>query len=371
MRFMSLIIFIMSFNIYALESNKCIKIGIIGEYRRPISKTLYPFGTEIWEGVNLSLNQLSNKNCFEPIKVGFDNSIANIPDAIKKANKNFGIKIFIGLGTTDQVFLALSALNEINGLLITPTASDDDINKLSNRVIMMYPRNSLIAKKIADIALKDKSKRVLVIYAKNIKYSNDMRRDFVEIMNRNGGKIASEIPLRAGNLNLNDILQKVKTIHYSKVFIPLFELDTAEIINFFVKNDLCHDFIGSDSWGTYSNVIEYYTNGMKYHASLPLIYDYNIHIKTNFNFVNKYRIENQGHNPEDLTAFSYDAMNLVQSMFKNGCNEDKIVSNIKLCAYKALPFYSTTGMINSITKHNFNRALTSRYIGNNFYEEKK
>lgn len=89
-----------------------------------------------------------------------NNSLANISGHIKSANKK-GIHVFLGLGTSDQALVAIKTLNETRSILITPTASSDEIAQRSDRVVMLYPRNSQFAFSLAESAKKRGYKKIL------------------------------------------------------------------------------------------------------------------------------------------------------------------------------------------------------------------
>jgi ABC-type branched-subunit amino acid transport system substrate-binding protein len=219
----------------------CVQVGVLGEFKRPTAQTGEVFGTVMRRGVDLGAKALAEtpgSGCFKVHDIDFDNSVANIGDVIRSAVRQWGIRYFIGLGTSDQVHAALPALKETGALLFTPTATDDDLNDRANRIVMMFPRNSQMAGAMAAAAAKQGIREVVTVYAENSRFSANMAAEFRESLKRSGGKVVREIAVRTGKVDLEPLLVELRKQPFTHVFAPLYEMDAAQTVSFFVKHGL-------------------------------------------------------------------------------------------------------------------------------------
>src|SRR5581483_1033854 len=127
--------------------------------------------------------------------------------------------------------MALGALDKTKSVLLTPTASSDLLIQKSNRAILLFPRNSEIASKLAFEAKKHGYKKVIAAYARNSVYStdifNEFKKDFTDRYHR-----LIPVKVRAGTANpdvVGDLIRKNQD--YDAIFLPLFELDVARILS--------------------------------------------------------------------------------------------------------------------------------------------
>jgi ABC-type branched-subunit amino acid transport system substrate-binding protein len=338
----------LSFSVNSI-ADTCLKIGLLGEFKKPTGSFDQPFGNEIRLGSEIALERIkqNNKNtCITFEQIDINNTISNIDGLIRYHSKN-GIVIFIGLGISDQALAAQNALIATNTILISPTASSTDLLSEDSRTILLFPTNDMIADKLTDHLSKLKPTNVLSIFASNSKYSTNMNKLFTSKFKSKGGQITS-IEIRSNNFEMTPIIKKIKSDSVKYVFLPLYEIEAAKIISELKNNKLDPVFVGADSWGTHSSVISGLTVGQQYTTIIPVIYDYENNSKLNKYFTLKYS-EQRNKSPSDLAAFSFDAVNLAQ-LIQTNCSLKNLNSKkqISLCLSKLLPFDSTTGSIKSI-----------------------
>ena len=339
--------FFFVFNLTPILGNtSCTTIGVLGEFNRATSRTSQPFGVEIGRGVDIANETLKNsKPCIQLKKFDFGNSISNIRDVIKQANKE-NIHLFLGLGTTDQVMSAIPTLKETNSLLMTPTASSDQLAIPGTPVIMLFPRNSLISKNLARSAYRSGIQKIGIIYGGNNKYSTDMFQQFSDAFKAMGGKVDFSISLRAGSIQLKPHLETIRKSEATHLFLPLFELDVADVINSLITANppIKKMFLGADSWGTFSSVVLHLTQATSFFALMPEVYSMDMPSAENKAFVKAYREHFPGVKPIDLSAFSYDGIILYEKLLKQ-CPEKDLITIPQKCLKKVLPFQSVTGLI--------------------------
>lgn len=323
----------------------CVKLGLLGEFSRFNSKTAEPFGREIERGVRVALDRLRarpSRICPEASILDIRNSVANIPDVMKRARSEQGIQIFLGVGSSDQAIIAHQAVKGLDAVLITPTATSDKLNQVNTKVILMSPRDSFIASSLAQSALQRGIRSVGAIYAENSEYSRDITRNFVKSFANSGGTIAFQAAFRSGQLS-DEWLTQIDVSHVQEVFLPLYELEAANVISYLIKKYPTVRFIGTDSWGTYSSVLRRFVGDVKVTAIFPLLYSAFYPGDANKRFLKHYQMA-FGELPSDLAAFSYDGVLLVNQALGH-CSLSKLVSATSDCVKESLPFDSTTGRI--------------------------
>lgn len=322
----------------------CLRVGLLGEFTHTTVSFSQPFGDEIKAGTALGLAWVKQSNpgaCVSFELIDIDNSIANIDGHIRQAAAK-GVHYFIGLGTSDQALAARKALIETNSILITPTASATAILEQPSRIVMMYPTNEFIAASIAREVQRRGIRKVLSIFASNNKYSSDMNLNFKKAFEKNGGQF-EDVAIRTGRADLSEVISKLKMNDYKYVFVPLFELDAATLIAEVSRNGLQPFFIGTDAWGTYSNVIRHLVKNRSQLVILPIIYDPASKAPVNNIFVSGYK-KNISNQPTDLAAFSFDAVNVAYKLNRT-CGDNVSTGKIPFCLRQTLPLQTTTGTV--------------------------
>ena len=335
---------------------KCTMIGLLGEFNRKSSGATVHFGNEIKRGAKLAVDYLKKENqaCVDTLPFDINNSIADIPGAIVEAVNAYDVHLFVGLGTTDKSLASRKVLDKTKSILITPTASGNELTK-SNRIITMFPLNDQLAKQLAHVAYKKGARSVLIIYASNSIYSKDMMFAFKKAFEKIGGKVVLSLSQRSGNISLDKHIQKLKELKYSHIFLPLYELDVARVISLLSRNGIQKEYIGSDSWGTYSKLILKLTRNVNFSALVPMIYSPTIKTKTNSYFVKNY-MKKFNSKPTDLAAFTFDGVRLYSKMLES-CSAEEIRNKTVECLKKSLPFDSITGTIRSSQKLHLDRKV--------------
>ncbi len=324
------------------QDQRCIRIGLLGEFERKTGSFSQPFGKEILRGSEIALKEKSGDGkCIKFEKLDINNSLANIDGLIRKASES-GIQIFLGLGTSDQSLAAIEALSQTDSLLITPTASSDLLIQKQSHTILMFPTNSVIAGAISKELHRMGVKSVLSIYSNHNAYSKNMNQEFRTAFKESGGKMR-EISVRAGRVDLTGHLQYIKSKRNEYIFLPLFELDAAKVIAQISRSGIKAKYIGADSWGTYSTVIKNLLKSSAIIATIPQIYDPGSRAHQNVKFISRYK-NNFGELPSDLAAFSYDGANLAFRILEN-CPFTEVNNKLRACISNLYNIQTTMGKV--------------------------
>lgn len=342
-------------------ASQCMKVGLLGEFTRPTGSTRQPFGQEILRGIELGkLYSKDSSVCVDVSAIDIENSIANIPGHIERAAKN-GINVFIGLGISEQALLAKESLDRTRSVLLTPTASSNQLTIKSNRTILLFPKSSEIANKLAMESKKRGYKKVIAVYASNNIYSSEFLSEFSKHFADHKHSLIS-IGVRAGAATADDLIEQIlKNQDYDAIFLPLFEIDVARILAGLARSHMqTREVIGADSWGTYAEVVSHLANIRYMKGIQPEIYSPTFENKVNQVFVKIYQGQYRGL-PTDLAAFSFDALRLAKRMAEL-CGVDATKWSVNSCAKSALPLDSTTGLISKIDNGALKRDVNIKAI---------
>lgn len=344
------------------HAEECTTVGLIGEFRTATGSFNQPFGDEIKRGTELAVAYLARQpgaQCLKLTPIDINNSIANIDGHIREAARK-GIRFFVGLGTTDEALAAHRALVETRSILITPTASSNELLVAGGRTILLYPTNAETAAVLAQEARRRGVERTLVLYADNKRYSSHLAKVFEQQFVARGGHIAAAIGLRAGRINLEPHLAQIRAASFTHVFLPLFELDAAKTILSLRQYGLTPSFIASDSWGTYSTVISNLVRDNGVRALTPVIYDAASTSVLNSFVVGEYQ-KRYGKKPTDLGALSVEAILLIDALNRR-CSGELLASRLEQCLASALPLESTMGTITQSTGLALKRRIVVREL---------
>lgn len=292
-------------------SGACLKVGVLGEFSTTTTRTSYPYGQEIYRGLEIAKSSIQG-TCFDLIKIDINNNIANVDSLIRKSFKEKSVKYFIGLGTSEQAHAAIQAINDTGSILFTPTATDDELLRKSKNIVLLSSPNSLMARKIATEAKNRGLKNVAIIYGQNNVYSQSMAEFFeteakkvqVNVIYKGGIRIGRRTKIESINLD--------KIREADAVFLPIFEHDVVKVFGFLHKNNSLNFVIGTDSWGSESKIVSTLPMFVKKKILFSITpYDSSQKsIKENDFYKKYYRLH--GTVPMDIAAFSFEALSVLE-----------------------------------------------------------
>ena len=364
MKFYVALIFAVTTQIsFAAKSPACTKIGILGEFKSLTRGFYQHFGTETRRGAEIAVSWLNQKNahsvCFEFENFETDNSVANLPRILRNAAAK-GFRLFIGLGISDQAMGAKKVLEETGSILISPTASSTELLGAQGRIIVVYPTNQIIGHSLAQHARSRGIQKILSVYVSRGRYSEDMHRHFSDEFIRGGGALEA-ISIRPHNSNFFEVVETIKKNNFAFVFAPLFEVDAARLIAAVARHSENIEYVGTDSWGTYSKVIRRLVKNEKLKAMVPKIYDPDFKSAENQYLVSEFAKVNGSKLPTDLVAFSFDSLLIAHSLTQN-CPKLTSKTNVATCLSRSLPIASTMGPLKAHENLSIKREIQTKMI---------
>lgn len=297
-------------------SATCLKVGVLGEFSTTTSRTSYPYGLEIYRGLEIAKKTLKD-SCFDLVKIDINNNIANIDALIREFVKKSEIKHFIGLGTSEQAHAAITAINDTGAILLTPTATDDELLKKSKNIILLSSPNSIMVQKIA-LEVKNRGlKNLAIIYGQNNVYSQSMAELFEAELKKLKLNLTYKEGIRIGRRTKIENINFEKIKQADAVFLPIFEHDVVKVFGHLHSNNAMNFVIGTDSWGSDSKIISTLPDFVKKKILFSITpYDpAQNSIKQNDFYKRYYEI--YGFNPMDIAAFSFEALLVLQKKVRN------------------------------------------------------
>lgn len=352
------------FSVNAVGEN-CITIGIIGEFSKPTPGFIRFFGSEMANSADLAVEQINSSNPDICIKLQHFDTLGllpNISPLLEQASHQ-GVKLFIGLGLSEQAIISSKTLDLNKLLLFSPTASDDAL-KSSGRIFTFFSFDANTVDKIVTRLSELKAKKVAVIYVGNNRHNVKVKNVFKQQFIQAGGEITDDLPVISGKINLAPYVELLKEKKPDYICISAYVLDANKIILELKKYNIDIPTIQEETWSSYSiniaNSVNKYLKGRKTSTIIPVMYDVNAKNSRNIEFL-KLFTQRYNKNPTDTQAFAYDAIFLIHKMLKN-CSLDTLLQYPDDCLHKALPFDSVTGLIAKAQELNISRGVTLKTI---------
>ena len=325
------ILFIFNSNLLSEEHNKTLKVGLLAPLSGPYSE----IGNSLLHSLQLSLEEISNKNVFiVPRDSGFQNK-----DKISAAINEFrssGVKVIIGpiaheefeqvKKYQDLIFISPSNINpEISNNIISIGVSlESQLIALINfikeqkktKTIIMYPKNDyleLIEKKIENLNLKNVKK---FIYSSN----PEILTGEIEILT-NYSQRKRNLELRKKLFEDKEDNQSIKELERLEQLYTLGEVnfDSIIIIDFgnslkSVLTSLVYSDVSQDKV-LFTTVNQWFDESIFYENTIRNIYypsvNYEGFSKYNNKYYKKFKIY-----PNEITILAYDALGLIYYAWK-------------------------------------------------------
>lgn len=347
MKQLAITLFICATSAAIAADKPCVRVALLGEFKRATARTAQPYGQEIERGARIGYEYVLSKEepllCADFSTVDINNSVSNVGDSVVREYRERQISLFLGLGSSDQAIAAQEALKKTGTLLLTPTASSERLNVPGSRTIMLFPSNGRLAERIAEdtFATKAQKAKLAIFFGANSEYSRDIADRFETAARARGVQSIQKTALRLGGIKKSDLASTPKdTTH---VFLPLYELDTARALTHLMEVIPNAQVLGTDSWGTVQRVLRRLLGPTRVHARIPSVYATEFETSENKMFFTSYR-GSYGIDPTDLSAFSFDGILLLQKLLKT-CGQKRLLETPESCLGSIFPIPLTTGIV--------------------------
>ncbi len=208
---------------------------------------------EILEGIKYAFHEYNSEHSE---KVGIVvNDIQRDKTLIAKATNTFiennDIRCIIGPVFSDDVRDALKEIDRSNIILISPTATDDDLISLSDNFYQANPSLTARGKIFAQYLYYVENKRSIAVVNSIEGYSPLLAASFSQEFERLGGKIAAKETFKSKSFSLTEQMTRISSISNSLegVYAPISDgSDANTILSQMVQSGLNLEIYGNQDW---------------------------------------------------------------------------------------------------------------------------
>ena len=318
-------------------TNSGLKIGIIC----PVSGQYAKFGSSVIKAAELAINEYKARTRL-PVELIIRDSKGHSVEAMRAAQDliyNEGVVAIIGPILSEAVVTAGSIAQQAGVPLITPTATDKEIQFIGDHIFQFNNTNADLAQALAQFTINYLHiSSVSILHPEN-SYGYDMSNSFSETYNALGGMLQDVIAYPVGTTDFQESIKKIKKNIPGALFIPAQDDDLLLIapqLNHYEFHPL---LLGGNGWNSEKllrvegkNVDSTYFVDSFYKDSK--LYEYP-------NFRAQY-LSNYNEDPDKVAAFTYDSTR----MLLQALNQPQISANDVYNNLHSLQYYEgITGMI--------------------------
>jgi branched-chain amino acid transport system substrate-binding protein len=209
--------------------------------------------TEILEGIKFAFHEYNTEHSE---KVGIIVSDIKRDDRIiSEAANNFiensNVRCIIGPVFSDDVRSAIKEIDRSNIVLISPTATDDDLVSLSDNFFQANPSLTARGKIFAQYLYYVENKRNIAILNSLESYSPLLAASFSQEFERLGGKIASKETYKSKSFSLVEQMTRISSLSKSieGIYAPISDGSEANaILSQMVQSGLTVEIYGNQDW---------------------------------------------------------------------------------------------------------------------------
>lgn len=209
--------------------------------------------TEILEGIKFAFHEYNTEHSE---KVGIIVSdIKRDSRIISEAANNFidnsNVRCIIGPVFSDDVRSVIKEIDRSNIVLISPTATDDDLVSLSDNFFQANPSLTARGKIFAQYLYYVENKRNIAILNSLESYSPLLAASFSQEFERLGGKIAAKETYKSRSFSLVEQMTRISSLSKSieGIYAPISDgADANAILSQMVQSGLTLEIYGNQDW---------------------------------------------------------------------------------------------------------------------------
>jgi branched-chain amino acid transport system substrate-binding protein len=201
-----------------------VQIGVI----TVLSGEAAAYGTYTRNGLELALQEIG----VAPVRLVYKDSKADPQEAIRvfRELQAAGVPVVIGPFTSTEARQVGPEAQRTGTVMITTSATADDLSSVGDRVFMMLPPNSKQGVDQARFAAQRlQAKRAAILYRQN-PYGQTLKTSFADTFRSLGGEIVAEESFPDGSEEFRDRLRVLARTTPDVVFVPAHDADTGRIL---------------------------------------------------------------------------------------------------------------------------------------------
>ena len=345
-----------------------IKLGLLSIY----SGDGATYGNAARTGVDLAVEAINKKGGIKRknIEIIYEDSKGNPKDALsgfqKLANVD-KVPVVIGPFYSGEVMSCAPEANRSKVVLISGSATSDNIITAGDYVFRVCPTNEIQARTIAKFIINNLNKKTAFTLFRNVDYGVTLKDRFREEFLSLGGNILGEEGIEADASDVRTQLNKVKAKNPDVIYAAVHYTEGGAILRQAKEMHINSVVIGTD--GAYNQnlftIAGDAANG-SYWATIGWGEKETFSLKENF--VNLYKKE-YGIEPDSYSGLYYDATMVIAEVLKN--IETLNGTSIKNELYKIKGFKGTTGVTSFDKYGEVNKPFTIYFVENKKFIEYK
>lgn len=241
------LLFIVLFSLSCSPKEETIKIGLLSVFSGEGAN----YGKSARTAVDLAVEEINTTGGIngKKIEIVYEDSKGNPKDALNGFQKLATIDkvpIVIGPFYSGEVLSCASAANSNKVVLLSGSATSDNIKNAGDYVFRVCPTNLEQARTVADFIINDLKKKSAFIIYRNVDYGVTLRDRFKDSFGKLGGVILGEEGVVADVSDVRTQIQKAKSKKADVIFAAVHYPEGGALLKQSKELGLKAEIIGTD-----------------------------------------------------------------------------------------------------------------------------
>ncbi len=235
----------------ASSEQEVIKVGFIG----PLTGPAAAYGINARNGAVLAIEAINAEGGIlggKKIELLIEDNQGDESETVNIMNKLIDqekVVAIVGPVTTGPTTVAAGIAGDKKVPIVSPTATGDNITKLSDYVSRVCFYDSYQGPVMAKFAIENLEKKTAaILYDNTNDYSMGLADSFALTFTENGGEILIKEAFTAGDQDFNSQLTKIAAQNPDIVYVPAYYSDDAQILLQARQIGMTAIFMGGDGW---------------------------------------------------------------------------------------------------------------------------
>ena len=315
------------------------RIGVV----LPLTGRAATYGERSLNAIHLATDQLNAETPFmnHPIKLSVEDSQSQATYAVSAFRKLVDIDkvpVVVGLLTSDEALSCAPVAEQTKTVLFSPGAATTKLKDAGDYIFRNRESTDLQAKVIAKACIERSGKDEIAILHANAANALSYRDSFIKAFEELGGQVMGTVAFNEGKTDYRAEIEQLRALNPKAVYLSAYDTELGVILKQCKEVGFGADFYASA--GAVSNkLLEIAKEGAEGLVCATAPFDAGSeepHIKA---FVNSFN-ERYGKMPDWLAANSYDAIQILARILKNGATTSR---EIKTGLYATKDFPGVAG----------------------------